>query len=272
MSPALPPLSAAALGALQGLTELLPVSSDGHLALAELLFGVGGGGVGFNALLHIGTLLATGIVIRRRLAAAAAAGFSGLLRPARLHETPGGRDVLSVIVASVPSAVIGIGLRDPALRFASEPLIIGLGFLGTAVLLVCSGLARRGDAEQPSYWGALAIGVAQGFSVLPGLSRSGSTIAAALWLGLRPERAFELSMLMSLPAALGLLLLEAPHVAGHATLGSVALVGPLAALLTGLAALVLLERIVARGKFMWFALWVGPLAIATIAMGMVWPG
>ena len=266
-----PHLHAAALGALQGVTEFLPVSSDGHLALAEVLFGLKTGGLTFNVLLHAGTLLATMIVLRQQLWRALREGLLALFKPSRFRTTPGGRDALVIVVASIPTALIGLGLRDAVERWTEDPLAIGLGFLGTTVVLVLSGLARRGDAEQPSLWGALAIGIAQGFAVLPGLSRSGSTISSALWLGVRPDRAFELSMLMSLPAVLGALLLETPKALEHGRLETPALLGAFAALLVGIGALLLLQRLVRRGRFMWFALWVGPLAIATIAMGLAWP-
>jgi undecaprenyl-diphosphatase len=128
-----------------------------------------------------------------------------------------------------------------------------------------------GNREQPTLAGALAIGLAQGLAVLPGLSRSGSTIAVALLLGVRRERAFELSMLISLPAVTGALLLEARHVVGTPFPGVPALVGASVAFVTGLFALGLLRRIVVGGRFGWFAFWVGPLALATIGMGLAWP-
>jgi len=266
-----PHAAAALLGAIQGMTEFLPVSSDGHLALAELLFGLQTGGLTFNVLLHAGTFLATSIVLRRQIWRALSEGLLALLKPSRFRSTPGGRDALVVIVASVPTAIIGLGLRDAVERWTEDPLAIGLGFLGTTIVLVLSGLARRGDSEQPSLWGALLVGIAQGFAVLPGLSRSGSTISAALWLGVRPDRAFELSMLMSLPAVLGALLLETPKAMEHGRLESTALLGAFAALLVGVVALLVLQRLVKRGRFTWFAIWVGPLAVATIAMGLAWP-
>lgn len=266
-----PHASAAFLGALQGITEFLPVSSDGHLALAEILFGLESGGLTFNVMLHAGTFIATAIVLRERLGRALREGLLALLKPSRFRDTPGGRDALVVIVASIPTALLGLGLRDAVERWTENPLAVGLGFLATTLVLVLSGLARRGEAEQPSLLGALAIGIAQGFAVLPGLSRSGSTIATALWLGVRPDRAFELSMLMSLPAVLGAILLEAPKAIEHGHLDSSAVVGALVASIVGVAALLLLQRLVKRGRFMWFALWVGPLAVATIAMGLAWP-
>ena len=137
--------------------------------------------------------------------------------------------------------------------------------------LLIAQFSARGEREQPNVAGALLVGVAQGLAVLPGLSRSGSTIAVLLLLGVRPERAFTLSMLISLPAVLGALLLEGRHVCSQPFAAGPAFVGAIAALGTGVVALHLLRRIVNLGRFGWFALWVGPLALATIAMGQSWP-
>ncbi len=264
---------AALLGVLQGLTEFLPVSSSGHLALAELLFNVKEGGLAFNVMLHAGTLLATFIMLRRRVAPALVDGTRALVRPSRFNETPGGRDALVIIVASLPTAVIGLLLRDAVERFTSSPLAVGLGFCVTASLLISTRWARAGEREVPSILGAVLIGIAQGIAVVPGISRSGSTIAAALWLGVRPDRAFELSMLMSLPAVAGAVLVEARHMGGGAG-GNIgpAVFGAAVAFVVGLIALWLLRRMVIRGHFAMFALWVLPLAVATLALAKAWPG
>jgi undecaprenyl-diphosphatase len=260
------------LGIVQGVTEFLPISSDGHLALAELLFELEQGGLTFNVMLHAGTLAATLLVLRQAVGRAVQAGVPALVRPARFKESTAGRDALVVLLASVPTAVIGLLFRDTVAVFTRSPLAIGLGFLGTTVMLLVAQFSPRGDREQPTITGALLVGVAQGLAVLPGLSRSGSTIAVLLWLGVRPERTFTLSMLISLPAVLGALLLESRHVATEPFPGVAALVGALVAFGTGVFALVLLRRIVNLGRFGWFALWVGPLSLATIAMGQSWPG
>ena len=257
-----PIVEAVVLGVVQGVTEFLPISSDGHLALAQMLFGSGEASLVLTVLLHAGTLLATLIVLRARVKDATFDGVRALARPARFRETPGGRDALVVILASVPTAALGLSLRDAVERWTSSPLVTALGFALTGAVLVSTRFARRGDAEGPSVTGALLIGVAQGLAVMPGLSRSGSTIAAALWLGIRPERAFELSMLMSLPAIFGAVLLEGRH----ATAAGVppAAVGAAVAFVVGLGALGLLRRIVVRDRIAWFAPWVFALAALTL--------
>jgi undecaprenyl-diphosphatase len=261
---------AALLGIVQGITEFLPISSDGHLALAEILFGLKGG-LACSVMLHAGTLLATLVVLRAEVVRTLRGGFSALVRPARFRETPGGRDALVVILASVPSAAVGLFLRQPVERWTESPLAIGLGFLGTTAALVLAHFSLQGDREQPTLGGALLLGVAQGLAVLPGLSRCGTTIAIALWLGVRPRRAFELSMLMSIPAILGAIGLEG-RLALNGGLPWVSLLLAAAlALGSGILALRTLRGVVDRGHFGWFAFWVGPLALATMAMGHVWP-
>jgi undecaprenyl-diphosphatase len=265
-----PLLEIAFLGALQGLTEFLPISSDGHLALAEILFGIEGTGLTLNVLLHAGTLLATALVLRQRVGSAVSEGLRACMEPSRFKSTAGGRDAGMVILASIPTAAIGLALRNAVERWTTSPLAVGLGFLLTSAVLISTRFAKPGSKESPSALGALMIGVAQGFAVLPGFSRSGATITMALWLGIKPDRAFELSMLMSLPAVLGAIVLEAPK-ADAGELG-VAAFGAVVAFGVGVAALLMLRRVVVRGWFPLFALWVLPLALATLTMARAWPG
>jgi undecaprenyl-diphosphatase len=266
----LSPFEAAFLGLIQGLTEFLPVSSDGHLALTEILFDLGAS-LAFNILLHAGTLIATIVVLRRGVSAVVVEGARALLRPYRFKRSPGARDALVIAVACIPTALIGFGMKHTVEQWTKSPLVVGLGFLVTGMLVGSTRWVRRGRDEVPSLLGALLIGIAQGIAVLPGLSRSGSTISIALWLGVRPDRAFELSMLMSVPAVFGALLVEAPDAAlGHLPIWS-GLIGATVAMASGALALVLVRKTVGRGHFFWFALWIFPVAIATLALARAWP-
>jgi undecaprenyl-diphosphatase len=259
------------LGAIQGLTEFLPISSDGHLALTEMLFHFSVKGLSLNVMLHVGTLLATLIMLWSRVRPALFDGLAACVRPSMFSTVPGARDALVVILASIPTAAIGFGLRHSVERWTDSPLAVGLGFLGTTAVLIASGFAKDGKDEQPGVAGALLIGAAQGLAALPGLSRSASTIAVALFLGVKRERAFELSMLMSLPAVFGATLLEAPKAFAERALWLPASVGALVAFFVGLFALGLLRRIVVAGRFSWFAAWVAPVALATLALAQAWP-
>jgi undecaprenyl-diphosphatase len=260
------------LGILQGLTEFFPISGDGHVALAQMLLEIDGGGLTLSVLLHVGTLLATLVFFRRRIASILLDLWQELRRGHLPSPTSPGWDAVIVLLATLPTGVIGLVLRDTVAQWTEEPLATGFGFIVTAAALTSTLWARSGSALSPSLPGALLLGLAQGLAVAPGVSRSGMTMVAALWLGLRGERAFELSMLMSVPAVLGALLLESLE--GDSVPGQTLLLvtGGICAFAVGLLALRLLERVVARGNLSWFALWVLPLALATLALAKAWPG
>ncbi|OQX69660.1 MAG: hypothetical protein B6A08_03390 [Sorangiineae bacterium NIC37A_2] len=258
------------LGLIQGVTEFLPISSDGHLALFSLLFDVKDSGLSLTILLHAGTLLATLLVLRERAIPALFDGLRALVKPSLFKTTPAGQDALFVIVGSIPTALIGLGLKSFVEEATESPIWIGLGFLGTGLALASTRFAPAGIVEHPSWKSALLVGFMQGWAVLPGLSRSGSTIATLLFLGVERRRAFELSMLMSLPAVLGAILLEIPEIAHIQAMG-LAIFGTVIAFVSGIGALLFLRRVVASGFFPWFALWVIPLGIATLAMARAWP-
>lgn len=264
-------MSAFWLGLLQGISEFLPISSSGHLALAGILFGIDDAGLTLSVLLHAGTLLATVVVLRGRLGEAVLAGTRAIFAPRLFRSTPGGQDALFVIVASVPTALIGLTVRDWVDAWTRSPFIVGLGFFATGLLLVSTRFFRQGSIEHPSVRMALLLGVAQGIAVLPGISRSGITISLALYLGIARGRAFELSMLMSIPAVLGAALVELPHVAARISDLPVALFGAAVACASGVGAMLLLRRVVVGGMFPLFALWVFPLALATLFLSAAWP-
>lgn len=259
------------LGVLQGLSTFLPISGDGHLALARMLLDSQDSGLTLNVPLHMGTLLATLIYFRARIAEIARELWQQLRLGGLPSRTSAGWDAVIVTVAAAPTALLGLALRDLVAAWAEQPLVTGFGFVLTACFLTSTLWTRSGTLVSPSLAGALLLGVAQGMAVAPGLSRSGLTIVVALWLGLRGERAFELSMLMSVPAVAAALLVEL--LAGQPLEGpALALaLGAVAALAAGLFALPLLRRVVSRSNIAWFALWVLPLALATLALAKAWP-
>jgi undecaprenyl-diphosphatase len=256
------------LGVLQGLTEFLPVSSSGHLALAGLLFGFRDVSLTLNVVLHAGTLLATGLVLERQLRAVLVDGFRALRRRARLRETAGGRDALFVVIASVPTALVGLLLRDAVAGWTCSALAVALGFAVTTALLISTRYVRAGTLPCPTVVGALLIGLAQGVAVIPGISRSGATIVAAMWLGVRPQRAFELSMLASIPAVLGAVLVEAPAIQAAGVNLAGALAGAVIAFGVGVGALFALRGVTVRGRLSWFGLWTAAAAVAGLAAAL----
>jgi undecaprenyl-diphosphatase len=261
---------AAILGVVQGVTEFLPVSSDGHLALAQLLLG-NGSELALTVLLRVGTLAATLVVLRKRLWNAIEEGVRGVGRPVLLTETPGGRDATFVALATVPTLVMSLALKKPVEELAGSLVVIGVCFLASALVVATTGLAPRGSKTSPGWAGALLVGVAQGSAVMPGLSRSAMTIASLLWLGVGAERAFELSFLVSIPTVAVTIFLDSRH-AFHGDEGPGALAsGMLLAFLVGVGALELTRRIVIRRKLHWFAFYLVPVALATLAWGYARP-
>jgi undecaprenyl-diphosphatase len=267
---AIPLGQALVLGVIQGITEFLPISSDGHLALAQLLF-TGQADLATTVLLHAGTLTATVLVLRKRVWAALAEGLRGALHPALLSETQGGRDAVVVALATVPTGIIGLTLKSSVEAWSSSPAIIGACLLGSAVAVGSARWAPRGDRDTPSYAGAILIGIAQGSAVLPGLSRSAMTIATLLWLGVRPERSFELSFLMSLPAIAGALLLETRHAFHGGSDPAVLAAATFVAFVVGVGALHVLRAVLAKRAIYLFAAYLVPLGIATLAWAYARP-
>ncbi len=250
------------LGTVQGLTEFLPVSSSGHLLLLERVLGftIGGSATFLNVMLHLGTLIAVVIVFRRDL-------FSLFKRPLR--------PLFLLGFATLPAALTGLFLGDAIdALFAGEGglLLLALCFGVTAILLTaCEYVARHRKKRAPfGAKSALSMGFMQAVAVLPGLSRSGSTIAMGVLTGASVEEASRFSFLMSVPIILGSVvvsgwkLLGAP-VAGMGAAEAVGLlVGIVSAAVSGLFAIKAMLRIVRRASYRGFALYLFVLALFTL--------
>lgn len=256
-------LTAAALGALQGLTEFLPVSSSGHVAIGARFFDIQESSLALVILLHLGTLLATVILFRHDIALLAGEGIAALRDPGRLRATPEGRALVGIAIVTLITAVVGLLLRDVAETFAEDLRLVGFGFLLSAAFLIASGVAH-GSSDEVSWWQAAGIGIVQGVAVLPGVSRSGVTIAVAMLLGVQGSAAFRFSFLVSLPAIAGAAVYEATGAEGLGSLGPEAWVGGLTALVTGYVALVILRHIIFVGRMWTFAIYLLPFGLYLI--------
>ena len=247
------------LGVIQGLTEFLPVSSSGHLVVAEQVLGVPRHGVVVEVTLHVATLAAVLIVYRARV--------WQLLRGMSLRQGGAWRYVALLLVATIPAGVIG-GLFDKWFEEAFSSLgVVAVDFLITGFILWSTRwAAARAVAPEPSFRGATGIGVAQAFAILPGISRSGSTIAASLWAGVKPAEAAEFSFLLSVPVIAGAAVLQLPGLAGaESAVGAVPLaISFLAALACGVLAIKLLVGLLVRGAFHRFAPYCWALGAATL--------
>ncbi|MCC7538801.1 MAG: undecaprenyl-diphosphate phosphatase [Deltaproteobacteria bacterium] len=259
-----------ALGVIQGATEFLPVSSDGHLAIGAMVFGWQEMPLPFSVLLHAGTFVATLILLRHDVRALLSELVRCVRSPRRLWTETAGKTILAVVVASIPTAVIGFLLKDFVEPWSGNPLVVAGCLVWSAINVGSTRFVKEGEQDALSPSRAFLVGIAQGLAVLPGLSRSGSTIAVAMWLGLRGRAAFSYSFLLSLPAVGGAIALEMKDAHnGSAFFTLPVLVGALTAFGVGVAALLLLRKLVDRGRIWVFALYLVPLAIAVLVVASV---
>lgn len=248
------------LGVVQGLTEFLPVSSSGHLALfGSFLKGFRPPGIAYEVLLHGATLLAILIYFRRRI--------SWLIKGVFAKEEKASRRVvLLLVVGTVPAACAGALFKSEIESLFASPRIVGAMWIVTAGLLVLGHFARRDERglEQLGLKDAVLIGCAQALAIMPGVSRSGATIAVALMLGLRSAAAAEFSFLLAVPAILGALLLEWREMAGIMEAPYVC--GAAAAFFSGILAIYILLSALRRKKLLYFAFYCLVLGVATLIL------
>ena len=270
------------LGLVQGLAEFLPISSSGHLALLQGLFGIEGESVLlFAVLLHVGTLVSVFICYWKDISELVVELFITIKdiftgKGLRLNERPVRKLGVMIIVATIPTAVIGVLFNDLFESFYSSFVAIGTGFIVTGVLMFLAermGSSNRG-IEQMNFRNALFIGILQGVAICPGVSRSGSTLIGGLTTGLRREFAVKFAFLISIPSILGSVVLEVPDAvkAGldTAIIGPVA-AGVLVAAVSGIIAIKGMIKIVSGKKLSYFSYYVWILGVITIALGVFSP-
>lgn len=244
------------LALIQGITEFLPISSSGHLVIANALLGLEEPGIVTEIVLHLGTLLAVFVYFRGDLLDLLR-GMVRFLRGGRRDEDRTAvRMVLAILLGTIPAVAAGLLLGDFIESLYENPLESSIELLVTGAILLSTLWVRRGRAEiGPGR--AIAIGLFQAVSMLPGISRSGTTIAGGLYLGVRPEEAARFSFLLSIPAILGAAILKAPELAasmGEARAGALAL-GFVLSFLVAWGSISLLMRIVKRGRFGFFGVY-----------------
>jgi undecaprenyl-diphosphatase len=249
-------IEAALLGVLQGLGEFLPISSSGHLIAVPWLLGWGEHGLAFDVALHIGTLVAVLYAFAGDWRRMAAASWRDLREHRRL-QSPDARLLGLLALATLPGGVAGLLLDEWAETTFRSPALVAVSL---ALLGVCLGLADRfGTGERTTATlplsHAMLIGAAQALALIPGVSRSGATISAALLLGYRREEAARFSFLLATPITVGAGMLKLPDLAtGDASLGAV-LVGVVAAGVVGLLAIRWLLRYVRTRSYMPFVVY-----------------
>lgn len=257
------------LGLIQGLTEYLPVSSSGHLTIGAHLFGLEGEeNLTFTVLVHVATVLSTLVVLWREIGWI----FSGLFKFKMNSET---RYVINIVVSMIPIGIVGVFFKDKVEEiFGSGLLIVGCMLLLTALLLTFSYYAKPRQKDNISWRDAFIIGIAQACAVMPGLSRSGSTIATGLLLGNKKESLAQFSFLMVIPPILGEALLDVlKAVKGEAAFGGIdtlpLVVGFIAAFVSGCIACKWMINIVKKGKLIYFGVYCAIAGAATIVFSML---
>jgi undecaprenyl-diphosphatase len=253
------------LGFIQGATEFLPVSSSGHLVMGQALLHIRIPGVAFEVAVHVATLVSVLLVYRKRV--------WGLVLGAMKVEKESWRYIGLLVLATLPAAAVGLGAGDLIESLFDAPAVAGGALLVTGTFLWSSRRAlSRSPGGSPGIRAALLMGLAQAFAIIPGISRSGATVVAGLWVGVGAEEAATFSFLMAVPAILGAATLKLPDLAGSGSglhAGPV-WIGGLAAALTGILAIWTFVAMLRRRSFHRFGpyCWaVGCAFLLYLAMG-----
>ena len=248
------------LGLIQGLTEFIPVSSSGHLVLAQHLLGLDGGAadVTFEVFVHFGTVLSILTVYWDEVAELLGEAWAGVRAPravpTRFAENDTFRLGVFILVTLVPTGVAYVLFREPLEQAFSSPRLASAMLLVTGALLFLTMIRPQPEGEL-SGLKAFVVGVAQSFALIPGISRSGATICTALYQNVRPERAANFSFLMLLPVVIGGTMLKSLELAeqGFGAAGAPLFLGTAAAYGSGIVAIYVVLDVVRRGNLQYFA-------------------
>ncbi len=256
------PLQAIALGIIQGLSEFLPISSSAHLTLAPWLLGWEDPGLAFDVALHLGTLIAVLWYFRMEWIALVKAAF-GILTTGRV-ETPEKRRVVYLIIATIPGAIGGLLLQSRAESAFRDPQLIAIALIvmGIVLWLVDKLVDQQRVLGEMRWLDSLLIGLSQVIALIPGVSRSGSTISTARGLRFDRESAAEFSFLMSMPIIAAAVIMEGPKALQQGGLTNELMSGVVASAISGWLAISILMRFVSRHSY-------GIFAFYRIALGLV---
>lgn len=257
------------LGLVQGLTEYLPVSSSGHLTIGSALFGVEGEeNLAFTVAVHVATVFSTLVILWKEIDWI----LKGLFKFEMNAET---KYALNILVSMIPIGIVGVFFKDEVEAiFGSGLLVVGCMLLLTATLLSFSYFAKPRIKETISMRDAFIIGLAQACAVMPGLSRSGSTIATGLLLGDKKEKLAQFSFLMVIPPILGEAVLDiVKGFKGEDVMGDISMlslvVGFMAAFVSGCLACKWMIDIVKKGKLIYFAIYCAIVGAITVACSLL---
>lgn len=277
-------LKAALLGALQGATEFLPVSSSGHLVIAQDLLHVkleNGAMLAFDVCLHVGTLLAVIIVFWRDILDIAASFFRKPelddvslenAAPEKLTVSEARRLFIYLVIGTVPAGIAGLAFKDFFEGLFTNPLLAGVMLLVTGTILFGTRYAdgREVKIVDMRWWQAAGVGIAQAIAIIPGISRSGSTIAGGLYLGLERKFSARFAFLLAVPAIAGAAVLQIKDFANLSgnLLISVA-IGTAVSVVVGFVCVKWMLKIVSQGHLSWFAYYCWTAGLAFIVYKIV---
>jgi len=263
----------AILGIIQGLTEFLPVSSSGHLVIFQHIFGLKEPELFFDISVHMGTLAAIIVLFWRDIHKIIMSVFRFLKNPlSGIENDPDLKLAFLIIAGSVPTAIIGLLFNEIKDKLFSSITLVGIMLLITGLMLLATRWIKKDRKGIASFsmTNAIIIGVIQGLAILPGISRSGSTISTALFLGIDRATAARYSFLLSIPAIIGAELLSLREVAFDSIISfKTVFIGTAASFFVGYFALVLLMHIVKKGRFYIFAPYCFIVGIAALFLSAV---
>ena len=278
-------LEAILLGILQGLTEFLPISSSGHLVLAQQFLGLKEPLVFFDVMLHVGTLAAVLVVYREAIGKLAIGGLSTFgnsqfwREPRTTFNTSTElKFIWLILLGTIPTGVIAVLFKTELESFFDEVRVVSIMLILTGVILqlprlrkqdVGAGLPSPYTTEKLKTWHAPLIGIAQGCAITPGISRSGTTISLALFLGIPAKTAAEYSFLLSIPAILGAVVLKIRDVGDTTISLYIVGAGMFASFIVGYIALRLLLVVLNRGKFSLFSYYCIALGLVSLLIALI---
>ncbi len=240
------------LGAVQGLTEFLPVSSSGHLAVLQNYFSFSGNRLFFDVMLHFATLLAVLVYFRKEI----------------LDYLRDGKKLLYVILATIPTGIVGLALKDHVEFLLLKPKIVACMFLVTAaIVFAVDKINGTKEVSRVGIVSILLVGLFQGMAVIPGISRSGSTIFASLLVGIKRSEAAPFSFIISIPAIAGATFLELVKGMQSASIDINLLAGMATAFVCGLLGLKLFVKMLTQKSFRYFSFYLLAIGLAIIVLG-----
>ncbi|MGR3177965.1 MAG: undecaprenyl-diphosphate phosphatase [Candidatus Anammoxibacter sp.] len=250
------------LGVVQGVTEFLPVSSSGHLVIFKNLLKIDSPGIVMEISLHFGTMIAICTVFWKDIYLIIKDIKQSIIKLAAkrapdevLKEDQNTKLFLMILLGTVPTAIIALLFAKAFERFFSIPLLAGIMLIVTGIVLWSTKMIKRKNPEKETipFFYALIIGAVQGIAIMPGISRSGTTIAAATFLGIKRELAVKYSFLLSIPAILGAAILKIGEMNGSSINFQNIIIGTIIAALVGYLSLLFLVNLIKKGRFYLFA-------------------